>query len=308
MSDILETFQRILRETAAVPVPHKRIDVSLEQKEPAFVAPLENLYGIPLFDLLEGYKGQIIALELIQDYTDARHRIPTIGYRFRLGTSIIFAAPAEKEAVPVPVIVHGVATPMIDLIRQYRNVRWLEYFAQSGRRFDVAQDDILNMTDVATGEAAVLVTDKAGLRELSNVSQGRRLAELNNLVSMLTEELHESKLREEEARISARAAQGLAESYRSMLYDARNQMSSLLVEHAAMTGEMQRLVSDVRRRMEELVVQEAISERLKASVEAVLSTVDTLVDRLQRYRQIAEDVLRRLGVAIEAAGEEGKKA
>jgi hypothetical protein len=125
---------------------------------------------------------------------------------------------------------------------------------------------------------------------------------------MLTEELHESKLREEEARISARAAQGLAESYRSMLYDARNQMSSLLVEHAAMTGEMQRLVSDMKRRMEELVVQEAISERLKASVEAVLSTVDTLVDRLQRYRQIAEDVLRRLGVAIEAAGEEGKKA
>ncbi len=303
MSSILDTFYKVLREHAGIPVPHKRIDKSLVQTEPAFVAPIENIYGVPLVDLLEGYQGQIIGLDLIPNYTDTRHPMPTMGYRFRLGTSIIFATVPEKETVPVPVIVHGVATPLIDLVKQYKNVRWMEYYAQSGRKFEVAQDDILNMADVTTGDAAVLITDRAGLRELSSVSEGRRLVELNNLITALSRELQESKLREEEARVSARIAQGLAESYRSMLYEARNQMSLLLEEHAGMTGEMQRLISDLRRRMEELAAQEAISERLRASIERAFSMVDTLVTRLQRYQEIIDEIVRRLGVAAEAGGE-----
>jgi hypothetical protein len=306
VSDILKTFHEVLRERASIPVPHKRVDRSMVQTEPAYVAPIENLYGVPLFDLMEGYKGQIVGLELIHDYTDARHQLPTIGYRFRLGSSVVFATPPDERVPPMPVVVFGVATPLIDVIKQYRNVRFSEYYAQAGRRFDVAQDDILNLLDVSTGEAAVLVTDKSGLRELGHVSQARRIAELNNLIEMLSRELQESKLREEEARTTARIANGLAESYRSMLHEARNQMSNMLVEYAAMSGELQRLFSDMRRRLEELSVQEAISERLKATMEAALGTTDTIINRLQRYQQIIDEAVRRLGIA-EAEGGEAKK-
>jgi len=307
MSDILRTFREVLSELARpIPVPHKRIDRSMVQTEPAFVAPIENLYGVPLFDLTEGYKGQIVGLELIHDYTDARHPIPTIGYRFRLGSSIIFATVPDERIPPVPVVVFGTATPLIDVIKQYRNVRYAEYSAQSGRKFDVAQDDILNLIDVSTGESGILVTDKFGQREMGHVSHARRLAELNNLIEVLSRELQESKIREEEARTTARIASGLAESYRSMLYEARNQMSSLLVEHAAMSGELQRLFSDMRRRLEELSVQEAISERLKATMETALGTADTIIGRLQRFQQVIDEAVRRLGLA-EAEGGEAKK-
>jgi hypothetical protein len=73
-----------------------------------------------------------------------------------------------------------------------------------------------------------------------------------------------------------------------------------------MSGELQRLFSDMRRRLEELSVQEAISERLKATMEAVLGTTDTIINRLQRYQQIIDEVVRRLGIA-EAEGGEAKK-
>jgi hypothetical protein len=83
-------------------------------------------------------------------------------------------------------------------------------------------------------------------------------------------------------------------------------MSNMLVEYAAMSGELQRLFSDMRRRLEELSVQEAISERLKATMEAALGTTDTIINRLQRYQQIIDEVVRRLGIA-EAEGGEAKK-
>jgi hypothetical protein len=73
-----------------------------------------------------------------------------------------------------------------------------------------------------------------------------------------------------------------------------------------MSGELQRLFSDMRRRLEELSVQEAISERLRATMEAALGTADTIIGRLQRFQQIIDEAVRRLGLA-EAEGGEAKR-
>jgi hypothetical protein len=307
---IIEVYQRVMQERAAeTAYPIKRYEDFPVQEAPVFAAPIENVYGVPLFDIGEGFKGQVLGIEILTGYRDHRHTMPTTGYRFRLGVSVIYAQPQPEDKgpppQPVPVVAHGIALPTLDLLRPYRGrIRWLEHFSYAGRTFDVAQADVLNMPQVMSGEAAVLVTDRTGLREVTRVSELRRLVELNGLVATLSRELQESKLREEEANTSARIAQGLAESYRSMLYEARNQMSSLLVEHAGMSGELQRVVSDLRRRMEELQASEAVSDRLKATIETVFSTVDTLAGRLRKYQEIVDEMVRRLEVAAEKPAEE----
>ena len=298
--DLLTEFKRWLSEKLPVKLePHKRVE--LLQAPPAFSAGLESLYGVPLFDLLEGYKGQIVGVEWLGNYTDHRHRIPTTAVKFKLGVTMFFGRVrvrrGELGSYAYPMVVLGLATPYVDLLKMPgMSFAFEEYRIDTGE-FVVALDDILNLNQVATGEAAALLTDKYNVRSLERISEAERLRELSHVVEALTYELQRAQIRAEEEGRNARMAITMAEFYRRQVEEAHERIEKLAKQFYDLREELERLLSSYRERMSQLEIQTELSERAKS---IALSCLDILQAMAQRIR-LAGESLKAAAEATEVA-------
>ena len=282
--DLLTEFKKWLSEKLPVRLePHKRVE--LMQAPPAFSAGLESIYGIPLFDLLEGYKGQIVGVEWLGNYTDYHYKMPTTAVRFRLGISMFFGRARLKRgeigAYTYPMVVLGLATPYVDLLKMPgMNFVFEEYRIDTGE-FVVAIDDILNLDQVAAGEAAALITDKYHVRSLDKISEAERLRELSHVVETLNYELQRAQIRAEEESRNARMAINMAEFYRRQVEEAHERIEKLAKQFYDLREEFERLLSSYRERMAQLETMTDLSDRAKAIASSCLDTLQAFAQRIR---------------------------
>jgi len=282
--DLLTEFKKWLSEKLPVKLePHRRVE--LLQAPPAFTAGLENLYGLPLFDLLEGYKGQIVGVEWLGNYTDHRHKIPTTGVRFKLGTTMFFGRVRLKRGEPgaytYPMVVLGLATPYVDLLKMPGTSFSFEEYRIDTGEFTVALDDILNLEQVSTGEAAALFTDKYNVRSLERISEAEKLRELSHMVEALTYELQKAQVKAEEEGRNARMAIAMAEFYRRQVEEAHERIEKLAKQFYDLREEFERLLSSYRERMAQLETMTDLSDRAKAIASSCLDTLQAFAQRIR---------------------------
>ncbi|RLE66363.1 MAG: hypothetical protein DRJ38_01910 [Thermoprotei archaeon] len=288
--DLLTEFKKWLSEKLPVRLDsHRRVD--LMQAPPAFTAGLESLYGIPLFDLLEGYKGQVVGVEWLGNYTDYHYKMPTTAIRFKLGISMFFGRArlrrGEIGAYTYPMVVLGLATPYVDLLKMPGvDFVFEEYRIDTGE-FVVAVDDILNLNQVAAGDAAALITDKYHVRSLERISEAERLRELSHITETLTYELQKAQIKAEEESRNARMAINMAEFYRRQMEEAHERVEKLAKQFYDLREEFERLLSSYREKIAQLETQTELSERAKAIAR---SSLDTLQDFAQRIRVAGESL------------------
>ena len=309
MSESLSArFKKYLMEKVPVRVrPHRVIEEF--KRPPMFSVGLENLYGVPVYDVLDGYKGQIIGVDILANYTDQRHRLPIMAVKFKLGYTMLFArarlrrGKGEVGAYSYPIIVNGVATPYIDLLkRPDLRFYFYEYKMETGE-FTVALDDILNLEQVMEGSAPVLVTDKYGVRSVDKVKEANRLLELSKLVEQLTTELQKVQVKVEEERRNANMALNMAEYYRRQLSEASERIEKLSKEYYSIRDEFEKTLASLRSRISELELATMSGDRFKSLAMAYLDDVQAIAARITRLGEIFKEAGRALEVKeAEAAG------
>jgi len=305
---LVEGFKRFLMERAPVKVaPHKVVEAF--ERLPMFSVGLENVYGVPVYDMLDHYKGQVIGVEWVANYTDFRHRLPTMAVRLRLGSTMLFARARrggrEESEVSYPIVVNGVATPYVDLLkRPDLRFSFYEYKMETGE-FMVAFDDILNIEQVMNGSSPILVTDKYGVRYVEKVREADRLLELSKLVEQLTLEAQRSQIRVEEERRNVNMALNMADYYRRSLYDAYDRIEKLSKEYYNVREEFTKTLSSLREKVSQLEIVSASSERVKSLIEGILGQMDSLSKSMDAFARSVKEALATLGVAMEKRVEAG---
>jgi hypothetical protein len=303
---LVEGFKRFLLERAPIRVAPHRVVESLERL-PMFSVGIENIYGVPVYDILDQYKGQVIGVEWVANYTDFRHRLPTMAVKLRLGSTMLFARARhrgkEGGEVNYPIVVNGVATPYIDILKRpdYR-FAFYEFRMETGE-FVVAFDDILNIEQVMNGTSPILVTDKYGVRYIEKVKEADRLLELSKLVEQLTIEAQRSQVRAEEERRNANMAMSMADYYRRSLHDAYDRIEKLSKEYYNVREEFTRALSTLREKVSQLEIVSESSVRVKSLVEGILEQMDSLARSMDAFARGVKEALTTLGVAMEKGAE-----
>lgn len=282
---ILDEFRRFMESKIHIPVKGHEV-VRAFERPPVIALGLENLYGIPIHDLLEGFKGQILGVDIIANYTDRRHPMPVMGLRLRLGSSMLFARAQPKtrkeaSAYSYPIVVNGVVTPYIELLKRPElKFYFYEYRSDVIGEFEVAMDDVVNLEQVMSGSAPVMLTDKHGVRYIERLKEADKLLELSHLAETLTRELQKYQIKAEEERRNARMAASMTEFYRRLVEDARDRVEKLSKEYYNIREEFERVVEQLKVKMAQLDITSFSEKTFQVMAEKYLSQFEPLVNRL----------------------------
>ncbi|MEM4497204.1 MAG: hypothetical protein QW692_00070 [Nitrososphaerota archaeon] len=300
----VEGFKDFLQTRMSIPAKGHRVIEAFE-RPPVIALGVENLYGVPVLDILEGYKGQVIAVEIIANYTDMRHKLPTMGLRLKLGYTMLFAGARPKDerrgrpgpSYAYPVVVNGVVTPYVELLKRPElRFTFYEYRMDVGE-FEVAVDDIITLEQVMSGECPILVTDKYGVRSIEKLKETKRLLELSHLAETLTRELQRYQVKAEEERRNARMAINMAEYYKRQIEDAMDKIQKMSKEYYSMREELEKQIENMRVKLGQLEVTSHAEMTFKQAADSYLSQIGELVKKLEAL----VSRLGRLGEELEEA-------
>jgi len=297
---LIDNFKEFLQQHAPVEVKGHRV-VEAFERPPVIALGVENIYGVPVHDFLEGYKGQIIGVEIIANYTDRRHRLPTMGLKLKLGYTMLFGRGQPREGrrreadtYSYPMIVNGVVTPYVELLKRPDLVfNFYEYRTEIGD-FEIAIDDAINLEQVMSGVAPVLITDKHGARYLEKIKEPDRLLELSQLVERLTVELQKYHTRIEEERRNAYMAITMADFYRKQLEDAQDKITKLSKEYFNIREEFDKAVGTLRSKLSQLEISTHEAKTLRELSDTYISQIETFTIRLtqlgERLKRLSESL------------------
>ena len=261
------------------PIPSKHVSEAARVLVPRVApvtAPVESLYGVPIYILGEGFRGQYLR-HTYMTVLNERYWIVEYGY------ATIYA---EFKGVYYPVVVHGFPTKYLFQIG--KGARFFIEEVPIGI-VEFKEKDILNLDRVFEGKDAVLVVDKYGIYRARTPSEYiDRMRELHDTIEGLNRAVqkYEEATRDLETQVRILRSENARLKSENELMVSR--LERILTEYVALKGEVVKLREELDLKLREIGVAEDLRVKFRSLLDKIIEHHGEVIKHIEEFKKKGE--------------------
>jgi len=256
--------------------PQPRVRKEPEPVTPSVTFSNENLYGVVVYVVGEGVRGQYLRHEYF--YREAER-----WWAIRLGWVVLYGRLKENGNV-VPLVVMGLPTRFVF---QFKAEDFAEYLLDENvvGYLEVKESQMMNLERCMQGKDPVLIIDKYGIVRQDGFATPsemiEKLVEQQNIIEHLQRALWEYEKNIHELEASSQMIQAENAKLRELVRSFKSRFQKLASEITSVQMELIRLREDLKVRAKEIEVSGKAEEGLKNIVDKLEDLIEEFAEHLQ---------------------------